>query len=111
MKVLIDECAPRALKKFLVQRGHECLTVQEMGWSGKQNGELLGLAEVSFDVLVSIDTNLSYQQNLTGRSIGIVILHSSSNRLEQLKKFFPSCLSAIEKIKPGDLVQVGSPHR
>ena len=111
MKVLIDECAPRALKKFLVHRGHECLTVQEVGWSGKQNGELLGLAEVSFDVLVSIDTNLSYQQNLTGRRIGIVILHSSSNRLEQLKKFFPSCLSAIEKIKPGDLVQVGSPPR
>ena len=46
MKILIDECAPRALKKHLTNYSHECLTVQEAGWSGKQNGELLDLAEV-----------------------------------------------------------------
>jgi predicted nuclease of predicted toxin-antitoxin system len=64
MRVLIDECTPRALKKFLMDQGHECRTVQESGWAGKQNGELLGLAETAFDVLVTIDTNLRYQQNL-----------------------------------------------
>ena len=85
MRILIDECAPRALRKYLTDRGHECRTVQEAGWSGKRNGELLSLAEVAFDVLVTVDTNLRYQQNLTGRKIAIVVLLSPSNRLEHLQ--------------------------
>jgi predicted nuclease of predicted toxin-antitoxin system len=64
VKVLIDECTPKALKKHLTNHGHECLTIQEAGWSGKENGELLSLAETAFDVLVTLDTNLRYQQNL-----------------------------------------------
>ena len=100
MRVLIDECAPRALKKVLLGHGHVCRTVQEAGWTGKQNGELLKLAETAFDVLVTLDTNLRYQQNLTGRTISIVVLQSSSNRLDHLRQFFPACLSAIEKINP-----------
>lgn len=107
MKVLIDECAPKALKTFLTKRGHESLTVQEAGWAGKQNGELLTLAEAEFDVLVSVDTNLSYQQNLAGREIGIVVLHCSSNRLEHLRQHFPACALAVERIKPGEIIQVG----
>jgi len=59
MRVLIDECTPRALKKLFMEEGHECSTVQEAGWVRKQNGELLRLAEAAFDVLVTIDTNLS----------------------------------------------------
>jgi hypothetical protein len=61
MKVLIDECAPRALKSVLSKHEHESLTVQEAGWSGKQNGELLAEAETEFDVLVTVDTNLNWQ--------------------------------------------------
>jgi predicted nuclease of predicted toxin-antitoxin system len=57
MKVLIDECAPRALKKHLINHGHECRTVQEAGWSGKQNGELLSFAEATFDVFITVDTS------------------------------------------------------
>ena len=108
MKVLVDECAPRALKKHLMIHGHECLTVQEAGWSGKQNGELLSLAETAFDVLVTVDTNIRYRQNLAGRRISIVILYSSSNRLEHLRQYFPACALALEKIKPGEMVQIGS---
>ena len=108
MKVLIDECAPKALKKHLTNQGHECLTVQEAGWSGKQNGELLSLAEAAFDVLVTLDTNLRYQQNLASRRIAIVILQSSSNRLDHLRQHFPACVLALEKIKPGEIVRVGS---
>jgi predicted nuclease of predicted toxin-antitoxin system len=107
MKVLIDECAPRALKKYLTDHGHECLTVQEAGWSGKQNGELLSLSEAAFDVLVTLDTNLCYQQNLAGRGIAVVILRSSSNRLQHLRQHFPACVLALEKIKPGETVQIG----
>jgi predicted nuclease of predicted toxin-antitoxin system len=60
MKVLIDECTPRALKYALAAHGHESLTVQEAGWSGKENGELLAPAEAKFDVLVTLDANLRY---------------------------------------------------
>ncbi len=58
MRVLIDECAPSALRHALARRGHNCRTVQEEGWSGKKNGELLELAKDEFDVLVTVDTNL-----------------------------------------------------
>jgi predicted nuclease of predicted toxin-antitoxin system len=108
MKVLIDECAPKVLKAFFAKHGHESLTVQEAGWAGKQNGELLKLAETGFDVLITVDTNLRYQQNLEGRRIAVVILQSSSNRLDHLRQYFPACVLAIEKIKPGEIVQVGS---
>ena len=53
MKVWLDECTPRTIKKFILDRGHECRTVQESGWAGKKNGELLSLAEVAFHVLCS----------------------------------------------------------
>src|ERR1700730_13534907 len=98
MKVLIDECAPRALKNSLTAHGHDCLTVQEAGWSGKENGELLALAETEFDALVTLDTNLGYQQSLAGRRIA----------LDHLSPHFPACVSALERIKPGDIVHVGS---
>jgi predicted nuclease of predicted toxin-antitoxin system len=108
MKVLIDECAPKALKYSLSAHGHESLTVQEAGWSGKQNGELLTLAETHFDVLITLDTNLRYQQNLAARRISIVVIRSRSNRLEDLRTHFSSCVSALETIKPGDIVYVGT---
>ena len=108
MKVLIDECAPKALKNNLTAHGHECLTVQEAGWSGKENGELLALAETEFDALVTLDTNLRYQQNLAGRRNAIVVLLARSNRLDHLSPHFPACVSALERIKPGDVVHVGS---
>jgi predicted nuclease of predicted toxin-antitoxin system len=73
MKILLDECLPRAMKHALRAQGYNCLTVQEQGWSGKLNGELLKLAESEFDVLVTLDTNLQYQQNLEGRKIAIII--------------------------------------
>jgi predicted nuclease of predicted toxin-antitoxin system len=98
----------RALKSFLSKHGHESLTVQEAGWSGKENGELLALAEAEFDVLVTLDTNLRYQQNLTGRRIAILVLLGRSNRLGHLSRYFPACVEALETIKPGDIIHVGT---
>lgn len=89
MRVLIDECAPRALKSSLMEHGHDCRTVQESGWAGKENGELLDLAEAEFDVFVTLDTNLRYQQNLTGRRIAVVVIVSRSNRLPSLGRISP----------------------
>jgi predicted nuclease of predicted toxin-antitoxin system len=108
MKVLIDECAPRALKHTLAAHGHECLTVQEAGWSGKVNGELLKLAEAEFDAFVTVDTNLRYQQNLAGRKIAIVILRARSNRLTDLSPNFPACVMALQSIKAGEIVYLGT---
>jgi predicted nuclease of predicted toxin-antitoxin system len=100
MKVLIDECAPKALKYSLSAHGHESLTVQEAGWSGKQNGELLTLAETHFDVLITLDTNLRYQQNLAARRISIVVIRSRSNRLDDLRTHF---LLACRRLRPLNL--------
>jgi len=108
MRVLLDECAPKALKRVLADAGHECHTVQESGWAGKKNGELLSVAETTFDVLVTVDTNLRYQQNLAGRKIAILVFHSSSNRLDHLRQYFPACVQAIDKIRPGEIVLIGS---
>ena len=109
MKILIDECAPRALKASLAEHGHECLTVQEAGWAGKSNGELLSLAETAFDVLVTLDTNLRYQQNLARRRIAIVVIVATSNRLVQLSRLFPACAEVLKAIKPGDIIHVEAP--
>ncbi|HET7698374.1 MAG TPA: DUF5615 family PIN-like protein [Vicinamibacterales bacterium] len=63
MRVLLDECIPRRLKRELV--GHDVKTAPEMGWASKKNGELLALAAVEFDILLTSDRNLSHQQNLS----------------------------------------------
>ena len=72
MKLLIDECLPRALKRLLGD--HECRTVQEMGWSGKKNGVLLSLAEREFDVLVTVDQGMEYEQDLASRKMAVLVL-------------------------------------
>ncbi len=108
MRVLIDECAPRALKVFLSQRGHDCLTVQETGWSGKQNGELLALAEREFQAFVTIDSNLEYQQNLKGRMIAVVILSAASNRLADVSTLFARCAEALAEIRPSEVVRINA---
>jgi predicted nuclease of predicted toxin-antitoxin system len=107
MKVLIDECAPRALKQVLIVQGHECLTVQDAGWAGKVNGELLDLAEAKFDVLITLDTNLKYQQNLAGRKIAFIVFKAQSNRLVHLRPHFSECVKALQEIKSGELIYVG----
>lgn len=108
MKVLIDECAPKALKMALAASGFDCTTVQEAGWSGKENGELLALADASFNVMVTIDRNLRYQQSLTGRKTALLIVCARSNRVVDLQLHFPACIEALRTIQPGTVVEVGS---
>ena len=72
MKILLDNCTPRPLKTFLT--GHEVRTAMEMGWAALLNGELLNAAEREFDLLISCDRNLRYQQNLDQRTIRLLIL-------------------------------------
>jgi predicted nuclease of predicted toxin-antitoxin system len=71
MKILIDECLPARMKGALAALGHECETVRRAGFGAKKNGELLKSAEDKWDVLLTSDRNIRYQQNLSGRRVAI----------------------------------------
>jgi predicted nuclease of predicted toxin-antitoxin system len=104
-KLLLDECIPRRFKDHL--SGHECLTVPEAGWAGKKNGELLSLAEnATFQVFISLDQGIEYQQNVTARNISVVLLRAKSNRLGDLLPLVSRLLLVLESIEPGRLVQI-----
>jgi len=106
VKLLLDESLPRRLKSSF--DGHEARTVPEMGWQGTKNGELIRLAAAEFDVFVTADQNLQYQQNLAGVSIGIIVLAAATTRLDDLRPLVPAVLHALETIRPGDVVRVAA---
>ncbi|MGD1094712.1 MAG: DUF5615 family PIN-like protein [Bryobacteraceae bacterium] len=106
MKVLLDECIPRKLKNSLPD--HECRTVPEAGLAGKKNGVLLSLAESrGFEVFLTMDKGLEYEQNLTGRKIAVLILRAQSNRLVDLLPLLPACINIMRSIGPGQVTRVG----
>lgn len=78
-----------------------------MGWSTIKNGELLVLAARDFDVFVTVDRNLSFQQNLTSHSIAVLVLRAKTNRLSDLRPLLPELLAAIDEAVPGRAVFVG----
>ncbi len=105
MRILLDECAPRPLKREL--EDYEIRTVVEMGWSGKKNGELLRLMnQEGFTILISADQNLRYQQNLQEAGIAVVILVARSNRLPDLLPLMPDTRSVLNAIAPGEVIEV-----
>jgi predicted nuclease of predicted toxin-antitoxin system len=106
MKLLMDECVPRKLKRSLSVEGHLCSTVPEAGFASKTNGELRLLAEQSFEVFLTLDTGLQFQQNLTERKIAILVIRCKFNRLMDILSQIPACLVALRSIKQGDFVQV-----
>jgi len=100
MKVLLDECIPRKLKPLL--SGHECRTAVEAGFAGKKNGELLDLAERDgFAVLLTLDRGIAHQQNLTGRSISVVVLGAKSSSLRDISPLLGTCLELLSILRPG----------
>jgi predicted nuclease of predicted toxin-antitoxin system len=107
MKILIDECLPDELKDSVTSMGHECQTVRRAGYGSKKNGELLMLAEGLWDVLLTSDRNIKYQQNMIGRSMSILILRAKSNRMKDLLPLMPACAEALLSIQPGRVVEVG----
>ena len=107
MKLLLDECLPRRAKYLFAEGGHECETVRDEGFSGKENGELLTLAENKFDVFVTIDKNIRHQQNLRGRNIAVLIIRTASNDLDDIRTHLPHALAALKTIRSGQVVEVG----
>ena len=87
--------------------GHEVKTARQMGWMTIKNGELLALAAEAFDVFVTVDRNLSFQQNLPAFTIAVVVLRAPSNRLADLQMLVPDLLAAIPAATRGAVAYVG----
>ena len=106
MKLLLDECIPRKLKNSF--SSHDCQTVSEAGWAGKKNGEPLSLAEkFAFEVFLTLDRGIEYEQNLESRRIAVVLIRTRSNRLVDLLSLVPEILRVVETLQPGQLAKVG----
>jgi uncharacterized protein DUF5615 len=99
VRVFLDECVDWRLWRDIV--GHDVKTARQMGWTTIKNGELLTLAAAAFDVFVTVDGNLPYQQNLASRPIAVIVLRAQSSRLSDLRALVPKLLSAIDASRPG----------
>jgi predicted nuclease of predicted toxin-antitoxin system len=106
--ILLDEQLPRQLARHLP--GHKVRTVKQSGWAGLRNGELLRRAAATgFEVFVTGDQNLAYQQNLSGSPLRVIVLAARSNRIEDLLPLVFSALLAIEDARAGEVRRIGAP--
>jgi len=106
MRILIDECIDERFRNSFP--GHDCQTSRYAGLAGLKNGDLLAAAEAAgFEVFLTVDQGIEYQQNLSGRNIAIIILRVKSNRLADLLRLVPASVSSIESIHPGQIVKIG----
>jgi hypothetical protein len=105
LKLLLDECVDRRLAHAII--GHEVKTTPQMGWAGLRNGALLARAVAEgFDIFITVDRNLSFQQPLEKYPISVVVLHGKSNRIEDLLSLIPQLLRALQFPKTGQVVDV-----
>jgi hypothetical protein len=105
MRILLDECVPRPLKRQFPQ--HDVQTVTEMGWAGTKNGELLKrMQQAGFTILLTTDQNLRYQQNLESAGVAVIVMVASSNRLPDLLPLVPQVCEALETVQPGDVIEI-----
>ncbi len=101
MKVLLDECLPKKLKHEV--EADFVQTVPEAGWANKKNGELLRLAEVDFDVLLTNDQNMEHQQNLQKFDLAFVVLVAPTNDIADLTPLMPAANEVLKTIKSGEI--------
>lgn len=108
-KILLDECLPVKLKyRFQEQDADfQVSTVSDLDWKGLKNGQLLSRAQQNFDVFITIDQNLSYQQELARFSISVIALKSKTNRYNDLVDLVKSASQKINEAKSGKLYIVG----
>jgi hypothetical protein len=106
MKLLLDECIDRKLAREFI--GYEVKTVPQMGWAGIKNGQLLTLAQTEFNVFITVDRNLSFQQNLPQFNIIVIVLQASSNRLADLKPLAPKVLAILPTLAKGQATVVST---
>ena len=104
MNVLLDECLPKKLKREV--NGDVVKTVPEMGWAGKKHGALLRLAEQEFDVLLTNDQNLEYQQKLKSYNLAVIVLAARTNDIEDLRPLMPAANEALRTILASEIVRI-----
>ena len=104
MRLLLDECVARDLKRDLV--GHEVSTVVEAGFGGLENGELLRAAAAEFDVLITVDRNLPSQQNITSLQIAVMILLGGGITYADLRPLIPQVLERLLATRPGEIYRI-----
>ncbi len=104
MKLLLDECVARDVKNDLV--GHAVHTIDDAGYKGLKNGELLRAASEVYDVLITVDRNLPFQQNTRSLPIAVIIIIANGVTYEKLAPLIPNVLVALTTIRPGQLVRV-----
>lgn len=105
MRLLLDECVPRPLKRDLP--GHDVHTVVEMGWSSKRNSELLRLMLAGkFECLLTVDQNIEFQQNISVSGIAVLTIVARTNRLKELRPVVPRVLDALNHITPGEIIRI-----
>ncbi len=108
MRVLIDECPNWRLGRAL--RRHFCTSVQRMGWSGIKNGELLDkMPQERFDVFITGDRNLQFQQQLPAAGVAVVVLRAGSTRLAETLPLMKEVLEQIESLRPGTVTIISNP--
>jgi hypothetical protein len=105
LRIFVDECVDWRLANDILE--HEVKTARQMGWSTLKNGELLALASKQFDVFLTVDRNLSFQQNLPIFDIAVVVLRSRSNRLSDLQRLVPELLASVAMVKRGSVAYIG----
>ena len=107
MLILFDNNVPRGLAKAL--GNHTVTEARERGWGALQNGDLLNAAEIAgFEVLLTSDKRIKYQQNLRGRKIALVVL--TQGRWGPVKKRLPEIAAAVDAAKPGSYIEVELPY-
>jgi hypothetical protein len=106
VRVLLDENLPHDLTKVLT--GHVASTVQGLGWAGTKNGALLKRASGECDVFVTMDGNIEHQQDFGSLPFGVVVIGAASNRMADLLPVVPALLRAIDAVRPGESLHVGT---
>lgn len=99
MTVFLDHCLPKRLRLFLPS--HQVTTAREMRWEQIANGKLLSLAEGQFDVFLTIDKGIKYQQNMTGRTIAAITLRAINNSIVAHAPLMPQVLTLLPMVEPG----------
>ncbi len=99
MRVLLDHCLNWRLKRHLP--GHVVQATSELGWDAIRNGRLLTLAEAEFDVFLTVDKGIKYQQNFAGRNIAVITLRGINNRIATHVPLMPQVLALLPTVEPG----------
>ena len=104
MRVLLDECRPRGLKRAII--GHEVSTVPKMGWAGFLDRDVLETAATHFDAFITVDRVVSGQPASTPPALAVIVLVAQSNRLSDLMGLIPKIRDALETIQPGQVIRI-----